>query len=322
MDGTPQTFATFVGIDVAKDHFDVAFLPEGTPCTLTQNAAGLRQLVDRLRRRGPCLIVLEATGGYERRLVATLIDAGLAVALVNPRQVRDYARGIGRLAKTDRLDAAVLARFAQEVRPHPLAKTAEKQRELDELVGRRRQLLDLHTAEANRRATSTAKLARQSIDRVLKVLDEQIDRFDQAIAALIESDDDWRQRQQLLRSVPGVGVVTSATLIAELPELGQLNRQEIAALVGLAPFNHDSGKSRGQRSIFGGRASVRNCLYMAALSAKRCNPALRRFAKRLEKAGKRFKVVMTACMRKLLILLNRMVQTNCPWNPEIARKPC
>lgn len=319
MDGTPQTFATFVGIDVAKDHFDVAFLPEGTPCTLTQNAAGLRQLVDRLRPYGPCLIVLEATGGYERRLVATLIDAGLAVALVNPRQVRDYARGIGRLAKTDRLDAAVLARFAQEVRPHPLAKTAEKQRELDELVGRRRQLLDLRTAEANRRATSTAKLARQSIDRVLKVLDEQIDRFDQAIAALIESDDDWRQRQQLLKSVPGVGVVTSATLIAELPELGQLNRQEIAALVGLAPFNHDSGKSRGQRSIFGGRASVRNCLYMAALSAKRCNPALRRFAKRLEKAGKRFKVVMTACMRKLLILLNRMVQTNCPWNPEIAR---
>lgn len=319
MDGTPQTFATFVGIDVAKSHFDVAFLPPQTPCTLPQDAEGRRQLVERLRPHGPCLIVIEATGGYERRLVATLIDAGLAVALVNPRQVRDYARGIGQLAKTDRLDAAVLARFAQEVRPHPLAKTPEKQRELDELVGRRRQLLDLQTAESNRGETTTGTLARQSIDQVLTFLAEQIERVNHAIAQLIEADDDWRQRQQLLESVPGVGAVTSATLIAELPELGQLNRQEIASLVGLAPFNHDSGKSRGQRSIFGGRASVRHCLYMAALTAKRYNPALRRFAERLQKAGKRFKVVMTACMRKLLILLNRMVQTNNPWNPEIAR---
>jgi transposase len=319
MDGTPQIYATFVGIDVAKDHFDVAFAPERTPFQLPQQAKGHEQLVDRLRPLGPCLIVIEATGGYERRLVATLIDAGFAVALVNPRQVRDYARGIGQLAKTDRLDAAVLARFAREVQPHPLAKTPEKQRELDELVGRRRQLIELHTAESNRRGTSIGRQARQSIDRVLKFLDEQVERINQAIAELIESDDDWRQRRQLLESVPGVGTVTSATLIAELPELGQLNRQQISALVGLAPFNHDSGKTRGQRSIFGGRASVRHCLYMAALTAKRYNPSLRRFAERLQKAGKRFKVIMTACMRKLLVLLNRLVQTNNPWNPEIAR---
>jgi transposase len=316
MDGTPRTF---VGIDVAKDHFDFTWLPQGSFRTLPYNPKGLRQLLDCLRRQDPCLVVVEATGGYERRLIATLVDAGFAVALVNPRQVRDYARGIGRLAKTDRIDAAVLARFAQEVQPHPLAKTPEKRRELDELVGRRRQLLELQTAESNRRETTTGKMTRQSIDRVLQVLADQIERVDAAIAALIESDDDWRQRQQLLRSVPGVGPVTSATLIAELPELGELNRQEIAALVGVAPFNHDSGKLRGQRRIYGGRASVRQCLYMAALTAQRCNPALRRFAERLRNAGKRFKVVITACMRKLLVLLNEIVKTQIPWTPQIAR---
>ena len=319
MDGTPQTFATFVGIDVAKDHFDVHSLPQGSSRTLPYNAKGLRLLLDGLRPLGHCLIVLEATGGYERSLIATLIDAQFAVALVNPRQVRDYARGIGRLAKTDRIDAAVLARFAREVQPYPLAKTPEKQRELDELVGRRRQLIDLQTAESNRRETTTGKLARQSIHQVLKVLAGQIERLDAAIAALIESDDDWRQRRQLLESVPGIGTVTSVTLIAELPELGHLNRQEIAALVGVAPFNHDSGKLRGSRSIYGGRASVRQCLYMAALSAQRCNPILHRFAERLKKAGKKFKIVITACMRKLLVLLNVMVKTNTHWKLEIAR---
>jgi transposase len=319
MDGTPYTFASFVGIDVSKEHLDVAVLPHGTAFTLSYDADGLGQVVDRLRAFGPCLIVVEATGGYERRLVASLIDAGLAVALVNPRQVRDYARGVGRLAKTDRLDAAILARFAREVQPRPLAKTPEKQRELDELIGRRRQLLELQTAESNRRETTSSARALQSIDQVLEVLAEHLEQLNAAIAALIESDDDWRHRQQLLQSVPGVGTVTSATLLAELPELGRLNRQEIAALVGLAPFNHDSGKFRGQRSIYGGRAGVRQCLYMAALSAQRCNPGLRRFAERLKKAGKKFKVVITACMRKLLILLNRLVQTNSTWNPEIAR---
>jgi len=319
MDGTPHTFTTFGGIDVSKEQLDVVVSPDGTAFTLPYDAAGLGQLVDRLRALGPCLIVVEATGGYERRVVAALIDAGLAVALVNPRQVRDYARGVGQLAKTDRLDAAILARFAREVQPRPLAKTPEKQRELDELIGRRRQLLELQTAESNRRETTSSTRARQSIDQVLEVLAEQLEQLNAAIAALIESDDDWRHRQQLLQSVPGVGPVTSATLLAELPELGRLNRQEIAALAGLAPFNHDSGKFRGQRSIYGGRAGVRQCLYMAALSAQRWNPALRRFAERLHKAGKKFKVVITACMRKLLILLNRLVQTNSTWKPEIAR---
>src|SRR6202035_515004 len=238
---------------------------------------------------------------------------------VNPRRVRDYARALGYLAKTDRLDATVLARFAREIQPHPLAQTPDKQRELDELIGRRRQLLALQTAESNRLETVTGKRARQSIEKILKVLSQQIEQMNHVIAELIESDDTWRRKDEILQSVPGVGQVTSATLVGELPELGKVNRQEVTALVGLAPFNDDSGQHHGQRSIYGGRASVRQALYMAALSAKRYNPLIRRFAERLEKAGKKFKVVMTACMRKLLTLLNQLIKTDTPWNSTIAR---
>ena len=319
MDGSLPAYDAFVGIDVAKATLEVATLPAGQAFSVSYDARGLRQLQQRLQPLGRCLIVVEATGGYERRLLADLIEAGWAVALVNPRQVRDYARGIGYLAKTDRLDAAVLARFAQEVRPRPLAPTPENQRQLDELVDRRRQLLNLQTSESNRLETVAGPQARKSIQKVLAVLAKQIEQMNKAIAQLIESDDDWRHKDGLLQSVPGVGDVVSATLIAQLPELGQLNRQEVSALVGLAPFNHDSGKLRGQRSIYGGRASIRNCLYMAALSAKRFNPIVRRFAQRLEKAGKKFKIVITACMRKLLIILNQMMKTDTAWNPEIAR---
>ena len=319
MDGSSPTYAAFVGIDVAKATLDVGLLPEGQPFSVSNDAPGWRQLRERLQVLGRCLIVVEATGGYERRLLAELIDQGFAVALVNPRQVRDYARGLGYRAKTDRLDAAVLARFARDVNPHPLAPTPEKQRELDELVTRRRQLLGLRTAESNRLENVGSPRARKSIEKVIKLLDQQIEQMNQAIAELIESDDTWRRQDEILQGVPGIGQVTSATLVGELPELGQLNRQEISALAGLAPFNHDSGRHRGTRSISGGRASIRQVLYMAALSAKRHNPLIRRFAERLEKAGKKFKVVMTACMRKLLVLLNHLIKTNTPWNPEIAR---
>jgi transposase len=316
---TPSASPTFVGIDVAKLTFDVARLPQPEHHSFSYDAEGLQRLLTLLRAWGPVLIVLEATGGLERRLVAELATAGLAVAVVNPRQVRDFARGVGRLAKTDPIDAAVLAHFAQVTQPTPSAKTSEQQRELQELLTRRQQLMGLRTMEANRLATTTAKVARRSVTQLLKALDKQVAALDAAIAKLVESDDDWRQKAQLLQSVPGVGAVTSRTLLAQLPELGKLNRAQIASLAGLAPYNHDSGKFKGKRSIWGGRAAVRNALYMAALTARRCNPVIRAFAERLEQAGKLFKVVLTACMRKLLLILNTMIKHNSPWNThEVA----
>ena len=252
----------------------------------------------------------------ERQLVAALLEAGWTVSVVNPRQVRDFAKALGRLAKTDRIDAQTLALFAQCVQPRPTQKTPEKQQELDALVTRRRQLVSLRSMEKMRRPQAVHKTACRSIDKLLKVLDGQIAALDKAIARLIDADDDWRAKRDLIESVPGVGPTTSATLVAELPELGRLNRQEIASLAGLAPFNHDSGKFRGQRRIRGGRAPLRTTLYMAALSAKRCNDTLRSFAQRLHKAGKPFKVVITACMRKLLTILNTLVRNGTPWTPH------
>jgi transposase len=278
----------------------------------------MHQLVERLRPLPPRLIVVEGTGGLEQRLVVELQDAGLAVAVVNPRQVRDYARGIGYLAKTDRIDAQVLARFAQEVLPHAQEKKPETLRELEQLIARRRQLLDIRTAENQRRDRTTSGPARKSIDKVLRCLAKELKDIEAAIMRILKSDDTYRHKCEIVQSTPGVGQITSATLIAELPELGELNRQEISALVGLAPYNHDSGQQQGRRSITGGRASVRHVLYMAALAARRCNPVIRRFAERLQKTGKAFKVVMTACMRKLLTILNTMLKSNTLWQPKIA----
>ncbi|MGH7200236.1 MAG: IS110 family transposase [Planctomycetaceae bacterium] len=317
-DSTDSTITTFVGIDVAKDSLDVAFLPQAPPLALPYDEQGLWRLLTRLPAPGTVSIVLEATGGYQRQLVAALLDAGHRVALVNPRQVRDFAKALGIRAKTDRIDAAVLARFAQQVQPRPLTKAPEKQAELEQLVTRRRQLVALHTAEKNRLETSTAKAVRQSIGRVLGLLQKQIDAMEKDILALIRSEDDWKDKGDLLGSVPGIGPVTIASLLAELPELGLLSRQQIAALVGLAPFNRDSGRFRGQRAVCGGRAPIRCVLYMAALTARTHNPVIRQFASRLEAAGKQFKVVITACMRKLLVILNTMLKTNTPWDPKHA----
>ena len=241
------------------------------------------------------------------------------MAVVNPRQVRDFAKGLGILAKTDRLDAQVIARFGQHVRPRTLAKTHEKQEELAQLVTRRRQLIELRTAENNRMETLVSKPVRKSVQQVVELLNKQIKRIEKEILALLESDDEWKDKGEIIQSTPGIGPVTVATLLAELPELGVLNRQEISALVGLAPFNRDSGPFHGKRSIWGGRASVRSALYMAALTARRCNPVIRSFAQRLEAQGKPYKVVMTACMRKLLVILNTLVKTNSPWNPDYAK---
>jgi transposase len=310
--------APFAGIDVSKDHLDLGILPSEERLRVAYDRDGIAQLMERFASVRPALIVLEATGGLERRLAGELISAGYQVAIVNPRQARDFAKALGLLAKTDPIDALLLARFGQQVRPRASEKTTEKQAELAALVIRRRQLMEMLVGETNRRyAARTTRKACRSIDQVVKVLSKQIDKIDAEISKLIQSDDDWRAQAVLLQSVPGVGPTTSATLMAELPELGRLNRREISALVGLAPFNRDSGKSSRKRMIYGGRASVRCVLYMAALTAKRCNPIIRAFAQRLEASGKIFKVIITACMRKLLIILNTLTKNKHSWAPKI-----
>lgn len=309
--------SVFIGIDVSKDTFDVARFPLGPAAkSFPQSESGFAACLATLPDRSQCLIALEATGGYEAELVGALLTAGYAVAVVNPRSVRNFADGIGVLAKTDRLDAAVIARYAHHVKPRPLAKVSEKQAELDQLVTRRRQLIELRTAESNRRAMARSSSVRRSIDKVLKVLKAEIATVDRDLRELVKSDDEWNNKSNLLQSAPGIGEVTATTLIAEVPELGQLNRQQIASLIGVAPFNRDSGKFRGRRMILRGRQSVRCTLYMAALVATRKNPLISAFAQRLRTAGKPMKVVLTACMRKLLVILNTMLKTNTHWAPQ------
>lgn len=315
MDGANRTW---VGIDVAKATLDLHLLPSGQSYSLANTAAGHQQLRQLLPNSAGCLIVLEATGGYERSLVADLLDAGYRVAVVNPKRVRDFARALGLAAKTDRLDAQVLAQFAEKVQPAPVEKMPEKQAEIQQLVARRRQLIDLRTVESNRLETTASKPARKSIQAILRILERQINAIEAAIHKLVESDDDWRQKTQLVQSVPGLGGVTATTLVADVPELGRLNRQQISSLVGLAPFNRDSGKHQGKRSIGGGRKSVRSVLYMAALAARRCNPVIKAFAERLAQHGKPFKVVLTACMRKLLVIVNALLKSGQTWNPQLA----
>jgi transposase len=314
MDGSnSNSIVSFVGIDVSKSKFDVMIHPQNLRLSQAYDADGVKRLLEQLDAPGRCLIVLEATGGYERHLAAALIDAGHLVSVVNPRQVRDFARGLGVLAKNDRVDARVLALYAQHVRPRLLEKTTEQQRELTELVGRRRQMLALQVAETNRLEMTSGKVAVKSIRRVLDMLRKELKKVEDEIARLIASNDDWRSKSELLQSVPGIGPAVSACLVAEVPELGRLNRQQIASLVGVAPFSHDSGKFHGQRSIWGGRAAVRKILYMAALAACRFNPTIRAFADRLKLGGKRPKVILVACMRKLLVILNTMARNQTPW---------
>jgi transposase len=269
MDGSITLFA---GIDVSKKSLDLCLLPEDRRQTFAHDKSGISQLLTELPAAGTCLIAVEATGAYHRNLVAELVNAGHRVAIVNPRQVRDFARGLGILAKTDRLDAHVIARFAQHVQPRVTPPVSPKTAELEQLVTRRRQLVELRTAELNRMQTLSSKKVRKSVQKMVDLLRKEIRHLDSDILALVESDDDWKDKMDRLGSVPGVGPVTAASLLAELPELGQLNRQEIAALVGVAPFNRDSGRFRGKRSIWGGRTSVRSVLYMAALTARNHNP--------------------------------------------------
>lgn len=312
MDTTQQTITA--GVDVAKDELEVCIMPHQQRFTVARDDQGIAKLLERFKRTGVQVVIVEATGGFERSTIGACLEAGLTTCLVNPRQVRDFARGMGWLAKTDRLDAQALALFGLHAQPRPLEKSPEKRQELDQLVTRRRQLMTVQTAESNRREQTTSKLARKSINTMLAAIRKQLATLDAEIARLIQDDQSWRNTDRILKTVPGVGTVTSAALIAELPELGQLNRQAIASLVGLAPFNRDSGRMHGQRSIWGGRKSVRSALYMAALTAMRCNPVIRSFALRLKNSGKRIKVVLTACMRTLLVILNTMLKTNTSWN--------
>jgi transposase len=309
-----------IGIDVSKARLDIHIDPLGQSLSVDNTLAGIQTLLKTLKPLTVKLVLIEATGRYERRLAADLLEAAIPVTVVNPRQARDFAKSLGKLAKTDKIDAQTLAQFAR-LGHHRLAEKTPQTRDLlDQRVTRRRQVVQMLATEKTRLEQLTDKLAVHSVKKVMRVLDQQREDLDRDIARMIESDDDWRNKAQILDSAPGVGPDTANQLVVDLPELGKLNRQEIAALVGVAPMNCDSGSMRGQRHIRGGRTDVRTTLYMAAYNAMRCNPAIHAFAQRLKKAGKPFKVIATACMRKLLIILNVMVKTNQHWNPELFLK--
>jgi transposase len=302
----------YVGLDVAKLTLDVAVRPTGETWSVPNEEAGVAQLVTRLRTLHPTLIVCEATGGYEQLAVTALAAVGLPIVVANPRQVRDFAKGTGQLAKTDALDAGILALFAERVHPTPRALPDAAARLLDALLTRRRQLLEMLTAEKNRLGMAPRPLHR-AIRQHIHWLERQLDDVTRELAALIEASPVWQVKHNLLRSVPGIGPIVSAVLLGELPELGTLTHKQIAALVGVAPLARDSGQWRGKRSVWGGRAPVRTALFLAALCARRWNPAVRPFYDRLIAAGKPKKVALIACARKLLTIVNAMVRDNAYW---------
>ena len=300
----------FVGIDVARDRLDVHVRPSEQAFAVARDSEGLERLVERL---DPALVVLEATGGFEIAVAAALAGAHMPLAVVNPRQVRDFARATGRLAKTDTLDAEAIALFAERIRPDPRPVPDAQARALAELVARRRQIVEMIVAEGNRRRQARAKRLRKRLDAHLAWLQKELSQVESDLDDAVRASPAWRANEDLLTSVPGVGNTTARSLIAEVPELGTLDRRKIAALVGLAPFNRDSGTLRGRRTIWGGRATVRAALYMATLVATRHNPVIAAFYQRLLAAGKPKKVALTACMRKLLVILNALIPDRRPW---------
>jgi transposase len=313
-----------IGIDVAKAELVSAARPSGETWTSPNDEPGVRVLVQRLETLAPELIVLEATGGYEVVCVAALAAANLPVVVVNPRQVRDFAKATGQLAKTDRIDAGMLALFAERVQPAVRVIPDPAARELDALLTRRRQLLEMRQAEANRLGMVIGRHqrgVRKSLKKHLAFLDRELAMADSDLDGMVRQSPVWRERDDLLRSVPGVGPVVARTLLAELPELGQLNRRAIAKLVGVAPLNRDSGLWRGQRSVHGGRKTVRAAIYMAALVATRHNHVIKTFYRRLLALGKPKKVALVACMRKLLTILNHMLRTGQRWMPDAQPAP-
>lgn len=311
--------ARYVGIDVSAATLDVA-VQDGAVTQVSNEPEGIAALVAELQAASPSLIVLEATGAYHRSVTSALVAAGLPVAVVNPRQVRDFARSTGQLAKTDRLDAALLARFAATVRPAPRPVPDEATLELAALLERRRQLVEMLTAEKNRLSVAR-KPVRPSVQQIIRALEKALASADDDVDRWIRQSPVWRAQEELLRTVPGVGPQTARLLIAALPELGRLTRREVAALVGVAPLACDSGTLRGQRHCWGGRSHVRAVLYMATLTGTRWNPVIRRFYRRLLAAGKPAKVALTACMRRLVTILNAMVKTQQPWRAPTLVTP-
>lgn len=307
---------TYVGIDVAKATLDVAIGSDGEMVQVENNEAGIAQLIQRLGEVAPTLVVLEATGGYESLVAGAIAGREIAVAVVNPRQVRDFAKATGVLAKTDRIDARVLARFAEAVRPEPRPLPTAEAKELEEFLSRRRQLVDMLTMEKNRLSIAATEKMKKRIRKHIDWLEEALRRANDDIDQVVRNSPAWREQEDLLRSFPGIGPVTARTVVGELPELGALNRKKIAALVGVAPLNRDSGTLQGTRTCWGGRANVRQVLYMATLSAVRCNPVIRRVYLALRARGKKHKVALVACMRKVLTILTAMVRDHRRWSPS------
>ena len=308
------TKEVYVGIDVSKESLDIATDSSNQRWSFANNDEGIAQVLSCLEKLNPTLVVLEATGGIEMPVAATLAVAGIPIAVVNPRQVRDFARATGRLAKTDSIDAKVLALFAAAVRPQVRPLPDANEQELGDILSRRRQLVEMITAERNRLRSARSKAVRTHVQAHITWLETELANIDSDLKRIIRESPIWREKDDLLKSVPGVGQVLSTTLLADLPELGTLNRRQIASLVGVAPFNRDSGKLRGKRMIWGGRAAVRTVLYMSTLVATRHNPVIRVFYQRLCAAGKAKKVALTACMRKLLTILNAMLKHGTPWH--------
>jgi transposase len=313
---TKKKSKSFIGIDVAKQQLEVAAHESDYHFRCPNKASAFGALIAELISLRPALIVLEATGGLEIRVVSALHAAGLPVVVVNPRQVRDFAKALGQLAKTDRLDARVLAHFAAAIKPPLRPIKSKEEQELDSLTGRRGQLIEMLTDEKNRRASAATDTVRDKIKEHIDWLEECIAELDEQLKALLQSSGDWQAKDEILQSVPGIGPVVSFSMIADLPELGTLNRQKISKLVGVAPLNRDSGQHRGTRHIYGGRARLRRALYMAALTALRCNPVIKEFYERLCANQKPFKVAITACMHKLLNIINVMVRDSTTWQSK------
>ena len=312
-----EAMVQYVGIDVSKAHLDIALGSKGKRWQEDNTEEGIGRLVVQLKDMGLKGVVMEATGGYETSSAAALSAASVPVAIINPRQARDFAKSLGRLAKTDKIDAQVLARFGEAVQPEPRRMADEATQALQGMLSRRRQVIEMLVAEKNRLYLTHEKMQDRLVKHI-QWLEQEIDGLDQQLAEAVAANQEWQAKKELLMSVKGVGKVLAHTLLLELPELGTINRKKIAALVGVAPFNRDSGQMRGKRAIWGGRASVRATLYMATLSATQHNPVIKAFYDKLVAKGKLKKVAITACMRKMLTILNAMAATNKPWDPKLA----
>jgi len=311
------TEVTYVGIDVSKTRLDIAIHPSGEAWTVAYEEAAVAELLTQLQRLAPQVVVLEASGGYESAVASALAAASLPVAVVNPRQVRDFAKAMGRLAKTDRVDAHVLALFGERIQPQVRPLTSEAVQQLSALVTRRRQLLEMLSAERHRLVFANG-LVRRGIRQHIRWLERRVEEANADLRRLLQDSPVWRVQDDLLRSVPGIGPTCAVTMLACVPELGHLSRREIAALVGVAPFNDDSGTHHGRRHIAGGRAPARAALYMATLVATRHNPVIRAYYQHLLAAGKLKKVALVACMRKLLTIVNAMIKHQQPWRAAAA----